>query len=123
MTKKPSGGTLSTRGSSDKRPKELDPTGKMKGLLGKNKVRFHSHAAKRMGERNVIDYEVRQALHNGKHDPANDRYSSEHHSWEYSFEGKTLDKRLLRIGVSFEIVEKTGDRLLVITVIDPAKKD
>lgn len=128
MTKKPKGGTLSTRASSDKRTdsngrkaKEVNVLGKMKELLGVNKVRFHSHANKRMGERNVLDYEVRQALSNGRHDPARDRYSLEHESWEYSIEGKTLDKRQLRIGISFEIVQGSSERLLVITVIEPGK--
>ena len=93
----------------------------MKGLLGKNKVRYHSHANQRMSERSILVYEVLQALNAGKHVPSKDRYSYEHGTWEYCFEGKTIDKRLLRIGVSFEVVEKTGERLLVITVIDLAK--
>lgn len=122
MTKKSKDGTLSTMGSSDKKknPKESDVPKKMKNLLGLNKIRFSPHANTRMGERNVIDYEVRQALSNGKHDPKNDRYSDDWNNWEYSIEGITLDHRHLRVGISFEITDN-GERLLVITVIDPRK--
>ena len=122
MTKKPKSGTLSTIGSSDKRvPKEDNVLSKMKELLGKNRIRFLFHANKRMAERNVIDYEVRQALNNGHLNQARDRYSKENESWNYSVEGKTIDGRLLRIGVGFETIEKTGERLLIVTVIDPLK--
>ena len=55
MTKKPKGGTLSTKGSSDKKinksAKDSDITGKMKSLLGLHKVRIHPHANTRMGQR------------------------------------------------------------------------
>lgn len=124
MTKKPKNGTLSTRMKSDKvvtPPKETDIIGKIKVLLGLNKIRFLPHANQRMGERNVIDYEVRQALHKGIRDPARDRYSSQFNSWEYSIEGHTKDERLLRIGISFETGGKNGEKLLIITVIDPGK--
>ena len=126
MTKKSRRGTLSTKGADKKivsgRPeKEKDVLKRMKGLLGVNKVRFHSHANKRMGERNVIDYEVRQALSNGKHDPSRDRFSEDHQSWEYSIDGKTIDSRVLRIGISFETDSRTEEKLLIITVIEPGK--
>lgn len=123
MTKKPKGGTLSTMSSSDKKksPKEADVAKKMKGLLGLNKIRFSPHANDRMGERNILDYEVRQALSNGKHAPKKDRYSNDWSSWEYCIEGKTVDNRHLRIGISFETINTASERLLVITVIDPSK--
>lgn len=124
MTKKINSGTLSTKKSADKKKattaKEANVDKKMKELLGLNKIRFSAHANQRMGERNVIDYEVRQALHNGKHDPSNDRYSTDWENWKYSIEGKTQDQRHLRIGISFETTEK-GERLLLITVIEPNK--
>ena len=110
MTKKTNSGTLSTIKSADKKkattaPKEANVAKKMKELLGINKIRFSGHANKRVGERNVIDYEVRQALNSGKHDPSKDRYSANWNNWEYSIEGKTLDERHLRIGISFETTD------------------
>lgn len=124
MTKKPKDGTLSTKKKADKiikAAKDANVIGKMKALLGVNKIRFSPHANQRMGERNVIDYEVRQALHNGSHEASQDRYKVDFQSWQYSIEGKTQDERPLRIGISFEIDEKNGEKLLVVTVIDLGK--
>lgn len=123
MTNKPKNGTLSTRASSDKNPKEKDVTGKMKALWQVNKIRVHPHANTRMGERKVLYPEILQALGKAKHEPSRDRYSYEHESWEYSFSGKTIDKRELRIGIAFEVDHKTNERLLIVTVIDPNIED
>lgn len=116
-------GTISTRGSSDKNErasKESDVIGKMHSLLGSNKVRVLDHANRRMAQRNIIYYEVLQALSNGKYDPQRDRFSKDHQCWNYSIEGKTNDGRPIRVGISFETVGK-GEKLLVITVISPGK--
>ncbi len=125
MTKKPKSGTLSTSGDADKKLSETakDPNvlGEVARLVGLNKVRVLRHANERMGERNVIYFELLQALAKAKRDSARDRYSDEFKSWQYSLEGKTKDDRLLRIGVSFETVKGTNERLLVVTVIDPGK--
>lgn len=121
MTKKPKYGTLSTIGPADKQgkaSKEADVLGKMKFLLGLNKIRISVHANARMGERGIIYFEVLQALSSGRHNPKRDRFSYEFQSWEYSFEGMTRDDRKLRIGISFEKVEKRNEILVVITVID-----
>lgn len=93
----------------------------MRVLLAQNRVRYTAHANVRMGERCVIRAEVIQALAKGKHIPRQDRFSEAEKSWAYSIEGCTLDKRLLRIGVSFEYDEMSGDFLLIITVIDLQK--
>lgn len=124
MTKKPKRGTLSTSKSSDKKTapqKEADVAGKMKALLGVNKVRYTKHANERMWERNVVRAEVAQALSGGKHIPKQDRFNEATQSWAYSFEGKTHDNRLLRIGISFEQNEGTGEIVLIVTVIDLEK--
>lgn len=119
MTKRSPHGTLSTRGNADKK-KERDVLGKARELIGKKRYHFHPHANERMGQRGVIFYEVLQVLGSGVHRPAKDRFSRTHETWEYSIEGKTLDKRSLVVGISFEN-DKSGERLLVITVIDPKK--
>jgi len=85
-------------------------------VLGK--IRIHPHANQRMNERSIIYFEVLQALAKAKHRPSKDRFSDEHQSWEYSLEGKTIDYKVLRIGIAYEKDEKTNERLLVITVID-----
>lgn len=125
MTKKSTSGTLSTKRPADKKtkqsnrpPKEKDVLKKLRALHGTGRLRIHPHANQRMGERNVIYFEVLQALSNAKHTPSEDRFSEEHQNWEYSMEGKTLDSKLLRIGIAFEIDQKTSERVLVVTVID-----
>lgn len=120
MTKKRNSGTLSTRGSSDKKespPKDPNVEGRMRSLLGLGNVRCVPHANTRMGERNIIYYEILQALHSSKYIEGRDRYSTEWNSWEYTFEGYTMDKKKIRVGVSFETTVK-GEKLLIITVID-----
>lgn len=128
MTNKIRHGTLSTKGSSDKKnvsqaSKDANVTAKMKELLGRNLVRIHPHANDRMGTRGVIYFEVLQALSNARHEPRRDRFSETHSSWEYSFNGSTIDDRELRIGVAFEVDQKSKERLLVVTVIDLEKDD
>ncbi len=93
----------------------------MKTLLRLNKIRISGHANTRMGERGIIYFEVLQALSSGRHSPKRDRFSYDFQSWEYSFEGVTKDGRNLRIGISFEIVTKNTEKLLIVTVIDPKK--
>ena len=125
MTKKIGRGTLSTRRTVDNRskgtvplPKEVNVLKKMLHLHGLGKVRIHPHANQRMGERNVIYFEVLQALSKARHQASKDRFNYDYQSWEYSLEGKTLDSRSLRIGVAFEKDPNSNERLLVITVID-----
>lgn len=122
MTKKITSGTLSTKKNADKKstrpPKENDVLKKMQGLHNAGKLRIHPHANQRMGERNVIYYEVLQALSKAIHQASKDRFSEEHQTWEYSMEGKTIDSKKLRIGIAFESDHRTGDRVLVVTVID-----
>ena len=125
MTKKPKRGTLGTRSKSDKiaKPqKENNVISKMKQLLGTRKIRISSHANQRMSQRKVLYFEVLQALSSGRHDPKRDRFNMEFNSWDYSIEGKTIDSRELRIGIAFELDSNTGERLLVLTVIDPKQK-
>ena len=74
---------------------------------------FMGHAQIRLQERNVTRQEVRQALKNGYHEKRKDEFNQEYNRWNYSVRGKTLDKRNLRIALSFD-----HNSMLVITVID-----
>lgn len=126
MTKKAKTGTISTSRVADKKEllfeKETQVFKKMLVLLGAGKLRIHPHANERMGQRNVIYFEILQALSNGRHIESRDRFSEVHKSWQYCMEGYTMDLKFLRLGVAFEKVQKTNERLLVITVIDITKK-
>ena len=122
MTKKHKYGTISTIADADKMrylKKEKDLIRKMKTLLGVNKLRISPHCSKRMNERNILYYEILQALSNGRHDPKRDRFNSAFKSWDYSIKGQTIDGRDLRIGITFEYVSYDSEVILVLTVIDP----
>ncbi len=122
MEKKLDYGTLSTKRKADKRvagiADDLDVLAEVSRLVGLNKVRILKHANERMAERNVIYFELLQALSGATRNPSRDRYGVEYESWQYSLEGKTKDGRQLRIGVSFEAIKGTNERLLIVTVID-----
>lgn len=81
--------------------------------LDKALDRYVDHALQRIKEREVTFLEVRQVLRTGFHEKRKDVFKEEHNSWSYSVRGKTLDKRNLRIVVSFD-----ENDMLVITVID-----
>ena len=125
MTKKSPYGTISTIVDISKKNtdlakvvKEDNVAHKVQILLKAKKIRLTTHANERMAERNVIYYELLQALSKCKHETDKDRFSSLHKTWQYSLIGCTLDERLLRIGVSFETNENTAEILLIVTVID-----
>ena len=71
------------------------------------------HASDRKNERHISRPELIYVLKNGYHEKKKDRFETLYHSWNYSINGKTLDKRNLRIIVSFDEAS-----LLIITAID-----
>ena len=70
-----------------------------------------NHAIKRMRERNISIPEIESVLERGSHNAKKDT-KSDNGNWKYSVDGKTFDKRNLRICLLFE-----GD-MFIITVID-----
>lgn len=112
MTKKSSNGTISTIAKVD------NVIYKVHNLLNAGKLRLSSHANQRMHERNVIYYELLQALTKCKHEASKDRFSIKYKNWQYSLVGSTLENKKLRVGIAFEKDDKTGDILLIVTVID-----
>ena len=81
--------------------------------LESGEYRYVGHANKRLQERAVTRLEVKQVLKSGHHEKRKDEFKEDHNSWTYSVRGKTIDKRNLRVAVSFDQSD-----LLVITVID-----
>jgi len=81
--------------------------------LEKGQDRYVDHALDRIQQREVTRQEVRQILLGGFHEKRKDEFKEEHNAWNYSIRGKTIDKRSLRVAVSFD-----ENDLLVITVID-----
>lgn len=93
---------------------------KDKNLLAKVKIAIESgnyidvtHAIERSIERAITRTEYEYVLKNGWHEKKKDEFKEEYNSWNYAIRGKTLDKRELRVIVSFD-----ENDLLIITVID-----
>jgi hypothetical protein len=71
------------------------------------------HAFDRQNERQISRPEVLYVLKNGHHEKRKDKFDEAYHSWNYSVRGKTVDRRELRVIVSFD---ELG--MLIITAID-----
>lgn len=78
-----------------------------------------THAEERKGQRAVLRTEIEYALKNGRHVPSRDKFEELYEAWNYAIEGSTVDRRKLRVIVSFDATTK----LLIITVIDLSKKE
>ncbi len=76
------------------------------------------HAFDRMVERRITLPEALYVLRRGYHEKRKDEFKEEHNAWTYAMRGKTVDKRELRVCVSFD---KSG--MLIITTIDLDAKD
>lgn len=71
------------------------------------------HASSRKAERQITLPEVLYVLRHGYHEKRKDSFHEEHGAWTYAIRGKTVDRRELRICVSFD-----PGGMLVITTID-----
>lgn len=78
---------------------------------------FLSHARKRLMDRNITDIDVLNILENRndqkrKRNKSKDTYISGYNDWNYCIEGTHLDKRKIRVIISFD-----SELMLIITVI------
>jgi len=71
------------------------------------------HASERMAERQLTLPEVLYVLRHGHHEKRKDTFKREHNAWTYAMRGKTVDRRELRVCVSFDERD-----MLIITAID-----
>jgi len=71
------------------------------------------HALGRQDERKITRPELLYVLKNGHHEKRKDRFDELHKTWNYAVRGKTVDKRDLRVIVSFD---PAG--MLIITAIE-----
>ena len=70
------------------------------------------HASVRQQQRAITRPEYLYILKNGFHEKAKDTYEPIYLTWKYAIRGKTVDKRDLRVIVTFK------DSLLIITVME-----
>jgi hypothetical protein len=71
------------------------------------------HALVRQHEREINRPEVLYVLRRGYHEKKKDKFDARYRAWNYAVRGKTIDKRDLRIIVSFD-----ESNMLIITAID-----
>ena len=93
--------------------KEVDLLNKMKKAILSGNYQETEHAKQRAKERGIIGADSEYVLKTGSHESSKDKFDQIYNEWNYSIRGKTLDKRELRIIITFD-----EDGLLLITVID-----
>ena len=71
------------------------------------------HATDRQNERRINRPEILHVLRNGYHEKKKDKFDEFYESWNYAVRGKTVDRRELRIIVSFD-----ENGMLIITAIE-----
>lgn len=71
------------------------------------------HAQDRSQTRAITRPEIVYVLRYGFHEKKKDKFESRYDTWNYAVRGKTVDKRELRIIVSFD-----ENNMLIITAID-----
>jgi len=71
------------------------------------------HAHERQEERRITRPEVLYVLRYGHHEAKKDRFDEPFKAWNYAVRGKTIDRRDLRIIVSFD-----ESAMLIITAIE-----
>ncbi len=74
------------------------------------------HARERQIERQINRPEILYALKGGHHEKSKDRFDEAYDAWNYAVRGKTVDRRELRVIVSFD-----ENGMLIITAIDLKK--
>ena len=93
--------------------KEINLLQKIRDAIDNHNFKDMTHASERAIERRITRAEYLYVLKNGYHEKNKDKFEELYSSWNYSIRGKTLDKRELRVIVSFD-----ENDMLIITVID-----
>jgi len=75
------------------------------------------HASERQTERQITRSELLYVLKTGHHEKRKDKFDGFYQAWNYSIRGKTVDRRDLRIIVSFD----KPNGMLIITAIELEK--
>ena len=74
------------------------------------------HAWERQDERRINRPEILYVLKRGHHEKSKDKFNEFHHAWNYAVRGKTVDRRELRVIVSFD-----ENGILIITALELRK--
>lgn len=98
-------------------PKHADALGLARRCLDEGRYRDTRHVVERREQRSITLLEVKEVIRSGWQEAAKDDYRPEYGAWNYAVRGRTLDRRSLRVVISFER-DETGELLLLITAID-----
>ena len=71
------------------------------------------HATDRQAERSISRTEVLYVLEHGRHEKSKDQYQERYRAWNYAIRGRTIDKRDVRVIVSFD-----ENNMLIVTAIE-----
>jgi hypothetical protein len=96
-----------------KTAKEADLLEKIRVALSSGKYQKTEHAKQRAAERGIIIADYEYVLKTGNHESKKDKFDEMYNTWNYAIRGKTIDKRELRVVITFD-----EDGMLLITVID-----
>ena len=96
-----------------RRPKILCILEKVKRCISNGNYLDTRHALERQDQRNITRPEVIYVLQTGHHEKHKDKFDDIYNSWNYAIKGKTVDKKPLRIIVSFD-----ENNMLIITAIE-----
>jgi len=70
------------------------------------------HVTYRKNERGISRLEIEYVLKNGWNEKRKDKFDDAYSSWNYAMRGKTIDKRDLRIVITFQ------GKMLIITAME-----
>ena len=94
-------------------PKLEDLLGSVRNCLDQGRYLDTRHASLRQIQRGISRIEILHVLRNGFHEQKKDQLDTAFKCWNYAIRGKTIDKRALRIIVSFD-----ANNMLIITAIE-----
>jgi hypothetical protein len=97
-------------------PKHTRLMERIREAIDSGRYRDVVHAQDRQKERQITRPEYTYVLRNGYHEAKKDEFKEEHNAWNYAIRGRTVDKRDLRVVVSFD-----DEDLLIITTIEVRK--
>jgi len=94
-------------------PKHTCLLERIRQALDSGRYRDVVHAQDRQRARQITRPEYTYVLRNGYHEARKDEFKEEHNSWNYAIRGRTVDRRDIRVAVSFD-----EDAMLIITTIE-----
>lgn len=97
----------------DRTPKISNLLETIRKCLDEGRYLDTRHAFQRQVEREITRPEVQHVLRTGYHEAKKDRFDKDYKAWNYAIQGKTVDRRKLRVIVSFDV-----NNMLIITAID-----